>query len=221
MIAYHGILTQRANFEDLLAQVQTFLTTPESSRETVIMSIQQGAFSPSLPPRLPIESEERELTNSWGAFRTRTENASTPLFLALLRSYISLSPSLWFLANRIPRLAEVRGKIVLFSRFGTAADEREWEAMGGMGIHPEGWRDSVREGFEVDLPRGENEGMSWTLGIQDWCVASRFSWLSKPALSPPCPPTPLPSSPSSPWSLPSPFPDGTTDPNCVCLSKQV
>lgn len=117
------------------------------------------------------------------------ENASTPLFLALLRSYISLSPSFWFLANRIPRLAEVRGKIVLFSRFGTAADEREWEAMGGMGIHPEGWRDSVKEGFEVDLPRGEKEGMGWTLGIQDWFVTSQVSFsLSKPSL-PPIPPS--------------------------------
>jgi hypothetical protein len=42
LIAYHGILTQRANFGDLLAQVKAFLTAPESSRETVVMSIQQG-----------------------------------------------------------------------------------------------------------------------------------------------------------------------------------
>lgn len=43
LIAYHGILTQRANFGDLLRQVKDFLTGPESSRETVVMSIQQGA----------------------------------------------------------------------------------------------------------------------------------------------------------------------------------
>lgn len=103
-----------------------------------------------------------------------SENASTPLFLSLLREYVAASPpSLWFLANRIPSVAEARGKIVLFSRFGGAG--KGWEALGGMGIHPVGWMDSVRDGFELELPdrsrgggRPGEVGWGWTLGIQDW-----------------------------------------------------
>lgn len=179
LIAYHGILTQRANFEDLLTQVKAFLTAPESDRETVVMSIQQGASCSSLgPPGLPSRNADDRLMSSPPP---PAENATTPLFLALLRAYVAASPpSLWFLANRIPTLAECRGKIVLFSRFG--GDGSGWEAIGGMGIHPVGWRDSVREGFELRLPDREKgggregeEGWGWTLGIQDWCVDSPFA----------------------------------------------
>ncbi|CED82869.1 E, plc [Phaffia rhodozyma] len=145
LIAYHGILTQRANFEDLLADVKAFLQSPESNRETVIMSINQ-------------------------------ENASTELFLTILKGYIRASdPSLWFLANRIPPLSQVRGKIVLFSRFG--GDDESWKLVGGRGIHPIDWPNSVQEGFQTTLPsrpagekRDDSEDDNWgrTFGVNDW-----------------------------------------------------
>lgn len=62
---------------------------------------------------------------------------------------------------------------MLFSRFG-GQQGSDWEDVGGMGIHPTGWLDSKREGFEVKLPEGDRkEGgdkgeVGWTLGIQDW-----------------------------------------------------
>lgn len=54
---------------------------------------------------------------------------------------------MWFLENRIPKLGEVRGKVVLFSRFG--GNGAGWEGgLEGMGIHPLTWPDSLKEGFE-------------------------------------------------------------------------
>lgn len=53
---------------------------------------------------------------------------------------------LWFLENRVPTLGEVRGKIVLFSRFG--GNGAGWEGgLEGIGIHPTNWPDSSPEVF--------------------------------------------------------------------------
>ena len=53
---------------------------------------------------------------------------------------------LWFLDNRVPRLGEARGKIVLFSRFG--GDGSGWDrGLEGLGIHPTTWPDSSKEVF--------------------------------------------------------------------------
>ncbi|KAI0303502.1 PLC-like phosphodiesterase [Multifurca ochricompacta] len=53
---------------------------------------------------------------------------------------------MWFLCNRIPTLGEVRGKVILFSRFGV--DGGAWEGgLEGMGIHPTNWPDSKKQGF--------------------------------------------------------------------------
>lgn len=147
---FRGAVTQRALFPHLLSLLTTFLSLLTSSSETIILSIQQ-------------------------------ENASTPQFLSLLRAALFSSPdspprSLYHLSNTIPRLGDVRGKIVLFSRFG-GQDGAGWEDLGGMGIHPTGWRDSVQEGFEVQLPErgdeernrwGERGEGGWVLGVQDW-----------------------------------------------------
>lgn len=144
-------VTQRALFADLLALLTNFLSSPTSCNETILLSIQQ-------------------------------ENASTPLFLTLLRSALldppsstSFPRSRYHLSNTIPRLGDVRGKIVLFSRFG-GQEGKGWEDVGGMGIHPTGWEDSKKEGFEVKLPEGDRVGEGkvdkgeggWVLGIQDW-----------------------------------------------------
>jgi len=62
----------------------------------------------------------------------------------------TVNHGMWFLENRIPTLGEVRGKVVLFSRFG--GDGSAWpEGLEGIGIHPRWWPDSRKEGFEWDL----------------------------------------------------------------------
>jgi hypothetical protein len=53
---------------------------------------------------------------------------------------------MWYLDNRVPSLGEVRGKVVMFSRFG--GDAKGWEGgTEGIGIHPTRWPDSKKEGF--------------------------------------------------------------------------
>ncbi|KAG6917032.1 hypothetical protein DXG01_004158 [Tephrocybe rancida] len=53
---------------------------------------------------------------------------------------------MWYLHNRIPTLGEVRGKVVMFSRFGGNGEgwDGGWE---GLGIHPLVWPDSRKTGF--------------------------------------------------------------------------
>jgi len=53
---------------------------------------------------------------------------------------------MWFLENHVPTLGQVRGKVIMFSRFG--GDGTAWEGgFEGMGIHPTTWPDSAKQGF--------------------------------------------------------------------------
>jgi 1-phosphatidylinositol phosphodiesterase len=51
---------------------------------------------------------------------------------------------MWYLENRLPTLGEVRGKVVMFSRFGGNGDG--WDNA-AIGIHPPTWPDNDRNGF--------------------------------------------------------------------------
>ncbi|KAH7107302.1 PLC-like phosphodiesterase [Auriculariales sp. MPI-PUGE-AT-0066] len=87
----------------------------------------------------------------------------SPLFNGLVWQHVQASRSQWFLDNRIPTLGEVRGKIVMFSRFGGSG----WPDNVGIGIHPPQWPDNVQQGFD------------WTLGdtimrVQDWYSIPSF-----------------------------------------------
>ncbi|PCH38410.1 PLC-like phosphodiesterase [Wolfiporia cocos MD-104 SS10] len=121
LIAYHGIYPQRASFQDILSTLHTFLTTPATCRETIVMSIKQEDY----------------------------EKTSPVLFSELVHQEILRGPGgrdMWFLGNRVPRLGEVRGKVVMFSRFG--GDGAGWEGgLEGMGMHPTIWPDSRKSGF--------------------------------------------------------------------------
>ena len=67
-----------------------------------------------------------------------------------ISSESSVNRGMWFLENRIPELGEVRGKVILFSRFG--GDGAAWpQGLEGIGIHPTTWPDSSREAFEWEL----------------------------------------------------------------------
>ncbi|KAJ8482133.1 hypothetical protein ONZ51_g5566 [Trametes cubensis] len=135
LFAYHGIYPQNTPFQTILAAVHEFLTAPPSSRETLVMSIKQEDFA-----KTPL-----------------------PFFSKLVHDEIMRGPggrAMWFLENRIPKLGEVRGRVVMLSRFGGNGDG--WEnGLEGLGIHPTAWPDSSREWF------------TWTLKgtlvrTQDW-----------------------------------------------------
>lgn len=119
LISYHGIYPEKLPFLDILEAVHTFLTSLEGRTETIIMSIKQ-------------------------------EDQASLLFSQLVHNAVYNGPGgrdMWFLENRIPMLGEIRGKVVLFSRFG--GDGVGWEGgLEGLGIHPTTWPDSEKEGFE-------------------------------------------------------------------------
>lgn len=86
-----------------------------------------------------------------------------PDFSALVHKEMQTGPGgmdMWFLENRIPLLGEVRGKVILLSRFG--GNGAGWEGrLEGMGIHPTKW------------PNNEKEGFAWSckdtlVRTQDW-----------------------------------------------------
>jgi 1-phosphatidylinositol phosphodiesterase len=123
LIAYHDIIPQRVPFTKILETINTFLTAPESCQEALVMSIKQEDFRKTSVAKFS-ELVRKEITDSKGGL------------------------DMWFLDNRIPTLGEVRGKVVMFSRF---EDDGGWvNGLEGMGIHPTTWPDSRKEGFEWD-----------------------------------------------------------------------
>ncbi|CAK5277381.1 unnamed protein product [Mycena citricolor] len=116
LIAYHGAYPQKTPFQDILITVHEFLTSEEGSRETVVMSIKQEA-----PSNVFSQLVHDEIAYGRGG------------------------RDMWFFESRVPTLGEVRGKVVLFSRFGNGDG---WEGgLNGMGIHPTYWPDSEKDGF--------------------------------------------------------------------------
>ncbi|KAF7353720.1 PLCXc domain-containing protein [Mycena venus] len=116
LISYHGAYPQKTPFQDILVSVHNFLSSPAGSRETIVMSIKQEAPS----SRFSQLVHDEIATGAGGR-------------------------DMWFFESRIPTLGEVRGKVVLFSRFGNGEG---WEGgLNGMGIHPTYWPDSEKGGF--------------------------------------------------------------------------
>jgi 1-phosphatidylinositol phosphodiesterase len=78
----------------------------------------------------------------------KQEDNNPAKFNALLARDIGESKGgweMWFRESRIPSLGEVRGRCVMFSRFGGTKDG--WPLEKGFGIHPERWPDSDKTGF--------------------------------------------------------------------------
>ena len=122
--AYHGAVSQNYTFEDVLKAIYDFFLTPGCGQETLVMSIKQEDFA----------------------------TVKGDVFSKLVREEIFNGPGgqeMWFLDNRIPLLGQVRGKVVMFSRFGGNGDG--WEGgLEGLGIHPTKWPDSEKLGFSWD-----------------------------------------------------------------------
>ena len=135
LIAYHGVWPERTPFQQMLSTIQAFLTSPQTSSETVVMSIKQEDFTKTSLATFS-QSVHDEIMNGPGGF------------------------GMWFLENRIPTLGEVRGKVVMLSRFG--GDGSGWEnGLEGLGIHPTAWPDSDKAGFTWTLK-------GTTVRTQDW-----------------------------------------------------
>lgn len=121
LVAYHDVIPQKTFFAETLSVLRAFLVAEATCRETVVMSIKQEDFR-TTPGAAFSASVRREIEES------------------------SAGREGWFLENRVPSLGEVRGKIVLFSRFGE--DGEGWEGgLEGLGIHPSRWPDSEELGF--------------------------------------------------------------------------
>jgi 1-phosphatidylinositol phosphodiesterase len=77
----------------------------------------------------------------------KQEDSDPQRFSKLVRQEIVASPGgldMWYLENRIPTLGEVRGKVVMFSRFG--GNGYGWDNA-AIGIHPPIWPDNDKLGF--------------------------------------------------------------------------
>ncbi|KAF5373112.1 hypothetical protein D9758_001527 [Tetrapyrgos nigripes] len=158
LIAHHGIYPEKTPFSEILETLNEFLTSPLSNRETIVMSMKQEDASRT-PPPLFSAAIHREIEESKGGF------------------------GLFFLENRIPKLGEVRGKVVMLSRFGGNGDG--WEGgLEGLGIHPTTWPDSEKDAFEWDC-----KGV--TVRTHDWYsipsflyIPEKFSLAAQNLLSP-------------------------------------
>ncbi|KAI0042108.1 PLC-like phosphodiesterase [Auriscalpium vulgare] len=135
LMAYHGQYPQRATFMSILTDLYDFLTSPGSARETVVVSVKQEDYDNHTPEAFSV--------------KVREEIEAGPGGMAL-----------WYLKNRIPTLGEVRGKAVMFSRFGV--DGSAWEGgLEGIGIHPTNWPDSEKSTFTWECKNTLVQTQDW------------------------------------------------------------
>ena len=93
----------------------------------------------------------------------KQEDSDSRRFSELVREEIIASQgglAMWYLEHRIPTLGEVRGKVVMFSRFG--GNGYGWDDS-AIGIHPPIWPDSDRLGFTWNC-------QDTMVQTQDWYV---------------------------------------------------
>ena len=123
----------------MLNDLFNFLSSPIGSRETIVMSIKQEDYN--VTPASLFSKLVRDTIihgpGGWDNNKSKTASGDD-------------DKGMWFLENRIPKLGEVRGKVIMLSRFG--GDGEGWEnGLEGLGIHPTTWPDSEKNGFEWEL----------------------------------------------------------------------
>lgn len=102
---YHGPVDQDQTFDEVLATMAQFLD--EHPGETVIVSVKEEA-APS---------------------------SNTRSFEATFAAYVAQAPDRWYLGDTLPRLGDVRGRLVLLRRFAASAPP--------LGIDGSGWADDT------------------------------------------------------------------------------
>lgn len=99
----------------------------------------------------------------------KQENAVSGFRDAVMTGCVGAAVDKWYTGTRVPTLAQARGKIVLFSRFGSA-DEQPG------GIHAVTWPDSSPTPFGYDLPdAADGSGAKQSVVTQDWYNISTLS----------------------------------------------
>ena len=152
LIAYHGVYPEQAPFPTILQAVHAFLTSAAGRSETIIMSIKQEDAGTTPPPYFS-EMVRRTIMAGPGGWDEQAPSSS------------GVNHGMWFLENRIPTLGEVRGKVILLSRFG--GDGSGWrQGLEGMGIHPTTWPDSQKTAFEWELKGTVIRTHDWYVAVQ-------------------------------------------------------
>jgi 1-phosphatidylinositol phosphodiesterase len=138
LIAYHGFWPQQTSFISILNDIFTFLTSPIGSKETIVMSLKQEDFLLTPAPFFSHLVRDTIIHGPGGWDESKTQVKA------------GVNKGMWFLENRIPKLGEVRGKVIMLSRFG--GNGAGWKnGLEGLGIHPTTWPDSEKNGFEWEL----------------------------------------------------------------------
>jgi 1-phosphatidylinositol phosphodiesterase len=104
-LIYHGPVDQDQTFDEVLATMARFLD--EHPGETLIVSVKE-------------EAEPQSNTRS---------------FEATFAAYVAQAPDRWYLGDTLPRLGDVRGRLVLLRRFAAGAAP--------LGIDGSGWADNT------------------------------------------------------------------------------
>ncbi|KAG8847293.1 hypothetical protein FRB96_001627 [Tulasnella sp. 330] len=168
LTSYHSIISEKVLFSDIIATFSAFLSSTAGQDECVVLSIKQedngstvtdGVFSALVYQEVVGSSVSGSLKGK-GVTDATTGGQPLPPPSPTKESLLPQSlQDMWYLENRVPTLGEVRGKIVLFSRFG---DGTGWPGgLNGMGISPMIWPDSDPNGFSFVC--GDT-----TFQMQDW-----------------------------------------------------
>jgi 1-phosphatidylinositol phosphodiesterase len=104
-LIYHGPIDQDQTFDDVLATMTGFLDAHPG--EALIVSIKEEAMA----------------------------SGATRSFDATFAAYVAGAPDRWYLGDTLPRLGDVRGRLVLLRRFATATEP--------LGIDGSAWADDA------------------------------------------------------------------------------
>ncbi|HEX8111546.1 MAG TPA: phosphatidylinositol-specific phospholipase C, partial [Kofleriaceae bacterium] len=104
-LIYHGAVDQDQTFDDVLATMRKFLD--EHPGEVLIVSIKEEA----------------------------APDGNTRSFEATFASYVAQARDRWYLGDTLPRLGDVRGRLVLLRRFAASAAP--------LGLDGSGWADDT------------------------------------------------------------------------------
>jgi len=123
-VIHHGAIYQHLNFDDVLHACKQFLTANPS--ETIVMSIKQE----------------------------HTAEGNTRTFPEEFQRYVNKDQALWYLSPGIPTMGDVRGKIVLFKRFGSPEVQgidasHDWADKATFTIQNNDYRLRVQDEYEV------------------------------------------------------------------------
>ncbi|GAA5927326.1 hypothetical protein JCM10213_003441 [Rhodosporidiobolus nylandii] len=118
--AYHGPLPQLRRAEDVFEEVYAWLKSEQGRRETVVVSCKQENATPS------------------------------SVFASTLWALLDRRQEFWYDKERWPSLGEVRGKCVMFCRFGFDS-----------GLHPPIWPNDSSAAWKTEIGRKE-------VVVQDW-----------------------------------------------------